>query len=1244
MPDKCFFAIVLLVCLFCSPGFAADLTVTAKGKDADTAEINARVNAVRHSMHQLLKPEFISAHSETLRKEIILRSGDFSVSVNVLKSETKEGLIEIEAVVAVDSARLREALAALGAEIPPLSPEELAAERREQNLKYFAMFFNEAVELGPVSTLIAPPEIAPAVSPVNPLYRIENLPERVTSGEKFWIRYSQPLGENNQARHGTIVLCRQDEPPGPLGAVRKQSFSTWNFRSEGDQLIVTAPMAPGNYELRFFDAQRDDAACMARAGFAVHFAENGILPRLRIPRSVFLPGEDFSAEILIDSSPGSIWKDTYIYCIKYEEGHKCRFRLEKPHDRRAISNLLRQLPYPAFKAPQEPGDYALYLYGNDSQHEDAVAVMPFKVRAQAMNDEPLIALNPDHESGWYTGACVSGPPKSALVLERKGVEKPVRFEWVSKNRPFIIAREALEAGEYRLRLYIEEKREQKDLFISEFTVKASEHYAAIRPSMRCEVNRVPPTGAVVVHYTARLDWPQDAWVGIVPLKAPENALEAKKVAKSSFELRNAISGRHELRIQDGPGEYEVRMYAGSKEDSELVALAPLRILNEAELEAEKAGALQSFERYLAAPLPEMEYIGVTDESFRRLFRVPKMRPYLGPVPKGLEEEGGTLLGRGQGNILLAFLDRPEPFCGRCPGSAPVSDAPPYLLAAAAGSDRVKDCSSYLDKEVDLMKRISITLGPENDLKNAAQELAMTMLMKLPIKGDKVALARKVAEHTKDAYSFSMDAMKAWENGNNLDLACTIAGGVSKVILNLCDSPECLDSLREYSQDLLKHAGENFSNEQYKELLDGMTKALGPDNKTVEFLKNVHDDAHTAATAVSDVNFGKAAHEWTAEDYSAMTWTLMSSAVSLHPTGAVVVKAAEASKEAVLAARDLINDDQIQTLYEAYKKGMDGGSGGAEWATAGSLRDTFVLNRARNVMLATLGDKDTRMVLGDKVFRGKHLRSSDISQNEVQKYLNNKFKAWREEEKRAGQVSRYAASLREDFTNLECFESFAASRAAEDARKSYFEGVGDAIKKLWTKDCSFVTDTFKAYMEMRGEIEMELAQWAAGSKSCTRDYLRMEANNLTCTLIQKGEEAYLDSALFVAKECKWKVSDARLMERAYKAKQAEAAEQALAYETAIAENLERIGKGSLLNCLCREAGVAAYGVRAIYHPGPLNDSPACQNSGGACIGGNFGCFRFSMATDVRALQACGAYQAVETWKVEQAAAGLSGQTP
>ncbi|MDR1241987.1 MAG: hypothetical protein LBM00_04270 [Deltaproteobacteria bacterium] len=106
------FSLLLLGIISCSAsaGAAPDetLRVTAVGKDAATAEINARVAAVRNVLHEAASADFLRNRNDQIRRELLLKSGDYTTSVRVVKSGEENGLVSIEAVVGVNREGIRQ--------------------------------------------------------------------------------------------------------------------------------------------------------------------------------------------------------------------------------------------------------------------------------------------------------------------------------------------------------------------------------------------------------------------------------------------------------------------------------------------------------------------------------------------------------------------------------------------------------------------------------------------------------------------------------------------------------------------------------------------------------------------------------------------------------------------------------------------------------------------------------------------------------------------------------------------------------------------------------------------------------------------------------------------------------------------------------------------------------------------------------------------------------------------------------
>ena len=103
----------ILLALTAFPAGAATFEVSARGRDDAVAQTNAGVNAVRACMKSMVSGEFLKANAETVRKGVILRSGDFVRSVTVQGRSEDKGLVVLDAVVDVDEKALAGVLSAM---------------------------------------------------------------------------------------------------------------------------------------------------------------------------------------------------------------------------------------------------------------------------------------------------------------------------------------------------------------------------------------------------------------------------------------------------------------------------------------------------------------------------------------------------------------------------------------------------------------------------------------------------------------------------------------------------------------------------------------------------------------------------------------------------------------------------------------------------------------------------------------------------------------------------------------------------------------------------------------------------------------------------------------------------------------------------------------------------------------------------------------------------------------------------
>lgn len=109
----CFLGGILAALLVAGPALAVEYNVSAKGKNEKIATTNAGVNAVRTCMKELVTREFLQAHADAVRLNIILKSSEFVTACTILEREPHGAFISVRAVVDVDRDRLKNSLDAL---------------------------------------------------------------------------------------------------------------------------------------------------------------------------------------------------------------------------------------------------------------------------------------------------------------------------------------------------------------------------------------------------------------------------------------------------------------------------------------------------------------------------------------------------------------------------------------------------------------------------------------------------------------------------------------------------------------------------------------------------------------------------------------------------------------------------------------------------------------------------------------------------------------------------------------------------------------------------------------------------------------------------------------------------------------------------------------------------------------------------------------------------------------------------
>uniref|UniRef100_UPI00386BF41E hypothetical protein n=1 Tax=Succinimonas sp. TaxID=1936151 RepID=UPI00386BF41E len=153
---------------FMTAAQAEVMVVEARGKDAATCEVNARLNATRSLMNNMTSRDFLTAHSSEVRKIIIARPQDFTSSYRLLKEDKNGSSITVKAEVDVDTVKLEQTLKSLGAVITKsgeLLKRELAASESNALREFFGTEVGARTVSAPVSSQDDPAPVSESVLP-----------------------------------------------------------------------------------------------------------------------------------------------------------------------------------------------------------------------------------------------------------------------------------------------------------------------------------------------------------------------------------------------------------------------------------------------------------------------------------------------------------------------------------------------------------------------------------------------------------------------------------------------------------------------------------------------------------------------------------------------------------------------------------------------------------------------------------------------------------------------------------------------------------------------------------------------------------------------------------------------------------------------------------------------------------------------------------------------------------------------
>ena len=119
---------LVLGLMFLSQGvvWADQVTVSGRGRDAETTEINAQVDGVRQVMKELVSAEFMTVNEKLIWSRVIRQSSKFITNPAVTPAaDTPKGLVRVNGSAEVNRRALAEVLAAM--EVDAESRPKLAA-------------------------------------------------------------------------------------------------------------------------------------------------------------------------------------------------------------------------------------------------------------------------------------------------------------------------------------------------------------------------------------------------------------------------------------------------------------------------------------------------------------------------------------------------------------------------------------------------------------------------------------------------------------------------------------------------------------------------------------------------------------------------------------------------------------------------------------------------------------------------------------------------------------------------------------------------------------------------------------------------------------------------------------------------------------------------------------------------------------------------------------------------------------
>lgn len=542
------------------------------------------------------------------------------------------------------------------------------------------------------------------------------------------------------------------------------------------------------------------------------------------------------------------------------------------------------------------------------------------------------------------------------------------------------------------------------------------------------------------------------------------------------------------------------------------------------------------------------------------------------------------------------------------GSCSCSTTPRLWQLATAASGG--GCDKAVQIAIDQMRRIKVSLGHDNQLKQALWDMAKSLAKDVKLSPGGLKKAQEWIGKAMDEGEWAYQLYGEVESGKYDEavqrVSLALFKRLHKKLLDECDKSL---QLKKYSKTIrtawaksLKKLPPNLRRAE----LARLKALLGSKLSDEEFHRWIQQKGFDMAAGV---DVGKSGGQAAGGEYKASLCTIITTTTTAYSPQVRLIKAALTTYyESLRALRDWITDDRTQDMYNAYREWYDESRGGQGFFDAHSMRDRYPLHKVRE----TLAKK--RGTTHDKV-----------SDDEAWKFLMGQFAKWRKAEMASEQKADGLQKLKAEFMALS-----PACRRGLDKKlwpKGKY-GIGHAYTKRFDP-CYYDIKALKRYGQLRQEVLSRLMNWYQPNQGCSgKQFLDQKASFLACKLLADGEGAYRRHMAYILDNCKWLPKPLAVIRAQNMARLAP--RLARMSEARLQTLLKGINQEGLLGCLCRTR--ILMGVGGGY--GPKSSKDCGGTAGGLCWSGNWGCIRFPVPTTAKALKQCGVFNAVLEWQIKR----------